>query len=129
MRKFAATLFVGCMMFALSLNSFAERREDGRKVRHVLLISVDGLHALDLSNYVSSHPSSTLADLSGHGITYTNASTSQPSDSFPGLTALVTGGSPITAGFRYEVSYNRVLAPPLSANPVTIGAVGSPAGA
>lgn len=30
---------------------------------HVLLISVDGLHALDLANYVASHPSSTLASL------------------------------------------------------------------
>lgn len=57
-------------------------------IRHVLLISVDGLHALDLTNYVSSHPNSTLATLSAHGITYTNASTSQPSDSFPGLASL-----------------------------------------
>jgi hypothetical protein len=128
MRKLAATLFVGSMVLAFSLYSYAEKHEDGRKVKHVLLISVDGLHAVDLSNYVASHPSSTLAYLSGHGITYTNASTSQPSDSFPGLASLVTGGSPITAGFWYDVSYNRVLAPPLSQNPVTIGAVGTPAG-
>src|SRR3984893_15174718 len=67
-------------------------------IRHVLLISVDGLHALDLANYVSSHPTSTLAGLSAHGITYTNASTSEPSDSFPGLASLVTGGSPGTVG-------------------------------
>ena len=71
--------------------------DHGNEIRHVLLISVDGLHALDLSNYVSSHPTSTLATLSSHGITYTNASTSQPSDSFPGLASLVTGGG---AGYR-----------------------------
>jgi hypothetical protein len=81
-------------------------------VQHVLLVSVDGLHALDLANYVNSHQDSTLAALSRNGITYTNASTSSPSDSFPGLATLVTGGSPITAGLWYDVTYNRALSPP-----------------
>jgi hypothetical protein len=81
-------------------------------VQHVLLISVDGLHALDLANYVNSHQDSTLAALSRSGITYTNAFTSSPSDSFPGLATLVTGGSPITAGLWYDVTYNRALSPP-----------------
>jgi hypothetical protein len=98
-------------------------RDRDRQIRHVLLISVDGLHALDLSNYVSSHPRSTLADLSAHGITYTNASTSQPSDSFPGLGALVTGGTPPTVGLWYDVTYNRALSPPAQTTslPVTGG--------
>jgi Type I phosphodiesterase / nucleotide pyrophosphatase len=87
------------------------------KIKHVLLISVDGLHALDLANYVVSHPQSTLAALSSHGITYTNASTSTPSDSFPGLSALVTGGSPTTAGFWYDVTFNRSTSPQLTGNP------------
>jgi hypothetical protein len=86
--------------------------ETGHTVKHVLLISVDGLHALDLSNYVATHQDSTLASLSRHGITYTNASSSQPSDSFPGLAALVTGGSAVTAGFWYDDTYNRKLSPP-----------------
>jgi predicted AlkP superfamily pyrophosphatase or phosphodiesterase len=127
MRKLVTTLVMGSMMFACSLYSFADKRED-RKIKHVLLISVDGLHALDLANYVASHPNSTLAALSGQGITYTNAATSQPSDSFPGLASLVTGGSPITSGFWYDVTYNRKLAAPLSDNPITIGADGNPAG-
>src|SRR5215471_20755786 len=80
--------------------------DDDRKVKHVLLISVDGMHALDLTNYVNSHPNSALAALSKHGKTYTNATSSLPSDSFPGLAALVTGGSPITTGFWYDVSFN-----------------------
>jgi predicted AlkP superfamily pyrophosphatase or phosphodiesterase len=92
-------LAVSLAAFVLSLSlpspATAEDRDDAR-VRHVLLISVDGLHALDLSNYVAAHPGSTLALLSRHGITYSNAATSQPSDSFPGLASLVTGGSPIT---------------------------------
>lgn len=81
------------------------------QIKHVLLISVDGLHALDLSNYVSTHGDSTLAALSSHGYTYTNAAASTPSDSFPGLSALVTGGSPTTAGFWYDVTYNRAVSP------------------
>jgi len=81
-------------------------------IKHVLLISVDGLHGLDLANYVASHHNSTLASLSRQGITYTNASTSQPSDSFPGLASLVTGGSPITTGLWYDDTYNRALSPP-----------------
>jgi Type I phosphodiesterase / nucleotide pyrophosphatase len=100
-----------------------DKGNDGDEIRHVLLISIDGLHALDLSTYVSSHPNSTLASLSAHGITYTNASTSQPSDSFPGLAALVTGGSPATAGLWYDVTYNRALSPPAQTTslPITGG--------
>ena len=81
-------------------------------VEHVLLISVDGLHALDVANYVQSHPDSALAELSKHGITYSNARTPSNSDSFPGLLALVTGGSPVTTGLFYDVSYDRTIFDP-----------------
>jgi hypothetical protein len=99
--------------------------ESGLHIRHVLLISVDGLHALDLTNYVNAHPESTLAALSSNGVTYTNNSTSTPSDSFPGLAALVTGGSPITTGFWYDVTWNRALNAQQTGNP----GVGSTGGA
>ena len=62
------------------------------RVDHVLLISVDGMHAIDLENYIDAHPGSALAELAGQGVRYTSASSSRPSDSFPGLLALVTGG-------------------------------------
>src|SRR6516165_10595587 len=62
--------------------------------KHVLLISVDGLHSIDLIHWVKAHPGSTLAELAEHGVEYTNASCSKPSDSFPGLMALITGGTP-----------------------------------
>jgi hypothetical protein len=81
-------------------------------VDHVLLISVDGLHALDVANYVEAHPNSAMAELSSHGITYSNARTPANSDSFPGLLALVTGGSPISHGLFYDVSYDRTLFDP-----------------
>jgi hypothetical protein len=98
--------------------------QTNQPVQHVLLISVDGLHALDLANFVSSHHDSTLAALSRSGVTYTNASTSAPSDSFPGLATLVTGGSPTTAGLWYDVTYNRALSPPAltTSLPITGGA-------
>jgi len=81
-------------------------------VKHVLLISLDGLHALDAANYVQAHPNSALAELSRHGVTYTNARTPANSDSFPGLLALVTGGSPVTTGLFYDVSYDRTVFDP-----------------
>ena len=78
---------------------------DAHKIKHVLLISVDGLHALDVARFVESYPNSALAELSRHGITYSNARTPANTDSFPGLLALVTGGSPISHGMFYDVSY------------------------
>lgn len=83
--------------------------ERNRGVRRVLLISVDGLHAEDLASYVAQRPASTLARLSRRGTTYTNAQASTPSDSFPGLMALVTGGSPRTTGVWYDNAYDRTL--------------------
>jgi predicted AlkP superfamily pyrophosphatase or phosphodiesterase len=85
---------------------------EGRKIKHALLISVDGLHALDVANYVAAHPDSALAELTSHGVTYSNARTPSLSDSFPGLLALVTGGSPISHGLFYDVSYNRSIFDP-----------------
>jgi hypothetical protein len=103
-----------CLAFGLQAHADSDGGLLGshRQVRHVLLISVDGLHALDLSNYVASHPDSNLAELSRHGVTYTNNATSSPSDSFPGLASLVTGGSPVTTGLWYDDTYNRALSPP-----------------
>ena len=92
-------------------------------VNHVLLISVDGLHALDVARFVDSHPHSALAELSQHGTTYTNARTPANSDSFPGLLALVTGGSPISHGLFYDVSYDRTLFDP--SNTKCVGAPGN----
>lgn len=96
------------------LSSIVALADDGldHKIRHVLLISVDGLHALDVARYVESHPQSALAELSKHGITYSNARTPANSDSFPGLLALVTGGSPMSHGLFYDVSYDRTFYDP-----------------
>jgi hypothetical protein len=80
--------------------------------RHVLLISIDGMHALDLHNCVIAKTCPNLAALASTGVNYTRTSTSKPSDSFPGLMAIVTGGTPKLVGAYYDVAYDRVLAPP-----------------
>lgn len=97
-----------CVLLS-SISGLAEDRFHGGddRVRHVLLVSVDGLHALDVARFVKDHPNSALAELAQHGVTYSNARTPANSDSFPGLLALVTGGSPITHGLFYDVSYDR----------------------
>jgi len=94
------------------LRAAADELGKGREIKHVLLISVDGLHALDVANYVASHPNSALAELAEHGVTYSNARTPALSDSFPGLLALVTGGSPLSHGLFYDVSYDRTIFDP-----------------
>ena len=101
-------LSIGLIGTAFSVSARAnDQLGGGNEIKHVLLISVDGLHALDVSNYVATHPNSALAELAGHGVTYSNARTPANSDSFPGLLALVTGGSSISHGLFYDVSYNR----------------------
>ena len=88
--------------------------EDGSRFRHVLLISIDGMHALDYLNCVNGGFCPNMAALGRTGVNYTRTSTSKPSDSFPGLMALVTGGTPKLVGAFYDVAYDRVLAPPLN---------------
>jgi hypothetical protein len=80
--------------------------------RHVLVISIDGMHQYDLDQWTAQHPDSTLAQLAGTGTTYTDASTTHPSDSFPGTLAEFTGGTPKTTGVFYDVTYDRSLYPP-----------------
>ena len=89
-----------------------EHLNDRNGVRHVLLISIDGMHAVDYENCIASNTCPHLAALGKTGVTYTRTTTSRPSDSFPGLMALVTGGTPRTVGAFYDVAYDRVLAPP-----------------
>src|SRR5713226_2207621 len=93
----------------LAMRAAADETSNGLAIKHVLLISVDGLHALDVANYVESHPNSALAELAEHGVTYSNARTPALSDSIPGLLALVTGGSPLSHGLFYDVSYDRTI--------------------
>jgi hypothetical protein len=95
----------------LALPALAHDDDDLKKVEHVLLISVDGMHQSDLAWYVQTHPKSTLAMLVAKGVDYSNASTPFPSDSFPGLTGQVTGGNPATTGIYYDDTWNHAVFP------------------
>ncbi|MET7977578.1 alkaline phosphatase family protein [Streptomyces mirabilis] len=79
--------------------------------RHVLLLSIDGLHQSDLAWYVARHPKSALARLATGGVEYTHARTTDPSDSFPGLVGQLTGGNPGTTGIYYDDGYSSALLP------------------
>jgi hypothetical protein len=81
-------------------------RTASTSTKHVLLISIDGMHQSDLDWFVAHHPSSTLAKLTHQGVQFTNALTSNPSDSDPGGTALMTGGNPKSTGVYYDVEYS-----------------------
>ncbi|MGV9834107.1 alkaline phosphatase family protein [Nocardia niigatensis] len=83
-------------------------RNDGR---HVLLISIDGMHQADLAWYIKQHPNSTLAALAGDGDQYTGAQTTNPSDSFPGMVAQFTGATAGQSGVYYDDTFNYDLLP------------------
>jgi len=106
-------------------------------IRHVLLISIDGMHAVDFTNCShglaavnSGNPyCPNLAALGATGVNYVAASTSRPSDSFPGLMTIVSGATPRLLGVYYDVSYDRSLDGPAqttgngnAAAPCTAGA-------
>jgi predicted AlkP superfamily pyrophosphatase or phosphodiesterase len=89
-------------------------------IKHVLLLSIDGMHAVDFYN--CSHGIAgvndgnpycpTMQALSDHAINYVAAVSSKPSDSFPGLAAIISGGSPKSTGLYYDVAYDRSLDAP-----------------
>jgi hypothetical protein len=95
--------------------AFAQNDDFHHHIKRVLLISVDGMHAVDFTNCANGISTvnggepfcPALAALGRTGINYVAASTSKTSDSFPGLTAIVTGGSPALTGVYYDVAYSR----------------------
>jgi hypothetical protein len=108
-RLAAALVSIGCALsFAGSGPATVQATP---KVGHVLLLSLDGFHDFDLTNYIAAHPGSALAQVVARGRRYTNASAQVPSDSFPGTLAMATGGSPRSTGVYYDVSWDNDLSP------------------
>jgi predicted AlkP superfamily pyrophosphatase or phosphodiesterase len=109
------------LLVSLSQTTYADELEGERSdIRHVLLISGDGFHSLDFANCADGisgfkrggtyYPN--LEALAQHGVNYLNSSISKPSDSFPNLIAIISGGSPRTVGAFYDVAYDPSLQPP-----------------
>jgi hypothetical protein len=90
------------------------------RIKHVLLLSIDGMHAVDFLNCRDGIAGvnggepycPNLAALGYNAFNYTAASTSKPSDSFPGLMSIVSGATPKTMGVYYDVAYDRSLDAP-----------------
>ena len=86
------------------------------KYKHVAVFSIDGFHSSDVGKYVALRPESTIAQLLETGYEYTNAYTSSPSDSFPGIIAQFTGASPATTSVWYDDIWYRDYYPAFSVN-------------
>src|SRR6516164_9061047 len=86
------------------------------QIKHVLLISVDGMHQSDLDWYVANHPDSELALLATGGAEYTHAQTADPSGSAPTGTGLMTGADPKLTGIFYDDEYSHGVFPPGTTN-------------
>jgi len=126
--KWKAAVLASALMLSSMPSAYAGPKDgqkwedagEGHKIRHVLLLSIDGMHGFDFENCAKGISTiqggqpycPNLAELGEHGVTYLGASASKPSDSFPGLTALVTGGSPRATGVFYDAAYDRSLDPP-----------------
>lgn len=114
----AATCIAG--LAGSTETAFAQQQKDDgnskHRYAHVLLISVDGLHAIDLANWIAdpAHSKGALATLAPHATIYPHAFATGPSDSFPGMIAQVTGATPRSAGVFYDDSYDRTLFAPKS---------------
>lgn len=143
-KRWAATAamasFTGAILAGSAWGQNHESFAGKKDIQHVLLISVDGMHAVDFLNCSKGLAGvnggqpycPNLAELGETGVNYLDTSTSKPSDSFPGLTALVSGGSARTEGIFYDVAYDRSLNPPkvttgngVSGGPCAVGATPS----
>ena len=138
-KKSLVTLFLASLAVVSASAQDKDRDKDWDRspIRHVLLISVDGMHAVDFLNCSKGLATvnngtpycPNIAALATTGVNYTAASTSKPSDSFPGLMSIVSGATPRTMGVYYDVAYDRSLDAPakttgngVQAGPCTAGA-------
>jgi hypothetical protein len=118
--RFALSVLLLASASLVSAGAYAGSGNQSLNIDHALLISVDGMHAVDFANCATGLSGinggkpycPNLAALGQTGATYVAASTSRPSDSFPGLMTLMTGASPRTMGVYYDVAYDRSLNPP-----------------
>jgi len=113
---------VGAAAMLLIANSFqgmaaGSNNIGSANIKHVLLISIDGMHAVDFYNCANGVAGvnggygycPNMTALSQTGINYVNTTSSKPSDSYPGIMALVTGGTPKSTGIYYDVAFDRSL--------------------
>src|SRR5229473_802602 len=115
-------LIPACLVLTTFVAQSLLSAQHGPKIEHVLVISVDGMHSQDLTKWVQSHPSSTLAKLAATAVNYINAFTTKPSDSIPATVGIFTGASAALGGMYYDDAWHRAWSPPGSSC-TTIGTV------
>ncbi|MBR8839396.1 MAG: alkaline phosphatase family protein [Stigonema ocellatum SAG 48.90 = DSM 106950] len=82
--------------------------------QHVLILSVDGLRSADILDPALQPYLTNINSLRSIGVTYPNAFTTSPSDSFPGTLSYLTGAGPATTGVYYDDTYARNLTAPIA---------------
>lgn len=121
-KKLKLCSLLTALMLGTTLTQVLTGQGYNQTISHVLLLSIDGMHALDFINCATGISGANggapycpnLAQLQTTSVNYLYASASRPSDSFPGLMAIVSGGSPRSVGAFYDVAYDRSLAPPVT---------------
>ena len=106
MKTLSLALAAGTLTAALA-GALSNSSAIAAPYKHVLLISIDGLHALDLANYVAAHPDSTLASWSRPGLLSQCADDHARPTPSRALLAQVTGGTPKSTGVFYDDSFDR----------------------
>ena len=117
---FAASAAIAAALITPARLTADDDSHGEHRIKHVLLLSIDGMHAVDFLNCANGIDGvnggepycPNLAALGRNAINYTATSTSKPSDSFPGLMSIVSGSTPKTMGVYYDVAYDRSLDPP-----------------
>src|SRR5579871_2178100 len=85
-------------IFAILSAKVLANTDNDKVYKYVGIFSIDGFHSSDVGKYVALRPQSTIATLLDTAYEYTDAFTSAPSDSYPGVMHYVTGANPRTTG-------------------------------
>src|SRR6266849_389591 len=76
-------------------------------------------HASDVTQCIQASLCPNIATFMARGTSYSNVTTSEPSDSSPGIVALTTGASPKLSGVYYDDSYDRTMFTPPAQTPTS----------
>ncbi len=104
---------IGLLLFNQPIQAKEFKKDFNKNFKHVLILSVDGLRSADLQDPALQAYIPNIIQLEGMGVTYPNAFTTSPSDSFPGTLSWLTGAGPATTGVYYDDTYARNLTTPI----------------
>src|SRR5208282_4318241 len=86
------------VLAAAAMLAFAPLSAWAQPATHVIIISIDGLHQSDLTDPALADQMPHIKALLQSAVEYSQASTTTPSDSFPGTLSYLTGAGPATTG-------------------------------